>query len=101
MSQIAFADATNARIHRELLAMAEAIVHLDEAACLVTGTEISTFGLRPTIQVRLPARSEFERIAQCTKRATFNGVSHVTMAFDYHGVRVEYQATLRAEQVTA
>ncbi|PKL96804.1 MAG: hypothetical protein CVV18_00375 [Gammaproteobacteria bacterium HGW-Gammaproteobacteria-8] len=96
-----FAGPENARIHRELLAMANAITHLDEAGCKVLGVEISSSGLRPLVEVSLPHRSEFEILAKCVGRATFNGVSHITMGFDFHGVRVRYHTTRDAEQVSA
>lgn len=97
----AFADANNARIHQQLLMLANAISHLDEAGCSVVGVEMSTLGLRPAIEVKLPSHSEFERIARVCKNMLFNGRAHITMGFDYHGIRVEYQITRDVEQVPA
>lgn len=96
-----FADNDNARIHRQLLMLANAISHLDEAGCKVIGVENSTLGLRPTVEVKLPSHSEFERIARVCKSMLFNGRAHITMGFDYHGIRVEYQIVRDVEQVMA
>lgn len=95
-----FAQPRNQQMHVDLMRLLEAVMHLDQSACVVLRAEPSTDSRRPLITIEEPPQSEFWLTAQDCNRSTINETSYVTRRATLAeiGVDVQYHTTQRVPQ---